>query len=38
MEMGSDEDKDLPFGSTHTQTNTDITGAQRSGEETESPL
>ena len=29
----SDEDKDLPFGSTHTQTNTDITGG--SGEERE---
>ena len=28
-EMGSDEDKDLPFGSAHTQTNTDITGEER---------
>ncbi|CAD6341422.1 unnamed protein product [Miscanthus lutarioriparius] len=25
----SDEDKDLPFGSTHTQTNTDITGGSK---------
>ena len=31
-EMGSDEDKDLPFGSAHTQTNTDITGEERERE------